>query len=148
MPTLYDGPEASSLVLIGDQQRSGMSIIPTSTPLTRLNYFDGKFLRADDMRLDQNYGRHLVALSVPRWWLRCRLRIRARTRRCDLRSSAVARWAGGRAVGRVIHLPSTALISMTELIERSEQPFDPSRPSSADGGDSVRTVRAGTAPGA
>ncbi len=135
MPTLYDGPEASSLVLIGDQQRSGMSIIPTSTPLTRLNYFDGKFLRADDMRLDQNYGRHLVALSVRGGGFGVVYGFELEP---DDAISDRVQLRGGLAVapsGRVIHLPSTALVSLTELIERSEQPFDPSRPSPADGGD-------------
>src|SRR5260370_40876233 len=42
---------------------SGLTVIPESTPLTRLNYFDGKFLRADDLRVEQLYLRRLVALS-------------------------------------------------------------------------------------
>jgi len=42
---------------------SGLTVIPESTPLTRLNYFDGKFLRADDLRVEQLYLRRLTALS-------------------------------------------------------------------------------------
>src|SRR6266516_5952924 len=52
------------LTLVSDPTRIGLTVIPTSTPLTRLNFFDGKFLRADDLRLDQDYGRLLVSLAV------------------------------------------------------------------------------------
>lgn len=37
--------------------------IDRSTPLIRLNYFDGKFLRADDMTLEQRAHRKHVAIS-------------------------------------------------------------------------------------
>ncbi|MFV0260688.1 MAG: hypothetical protein ACK5PP_19810 [Acidimicrobiales bacterium] len=38
----------------------GVGVVPTRTPLTRLNYFDGRFLRAEDLQLDQAYGRALA----------------------------------------------------------------------------------------
>lgn len=53
--------EAESLVLVSKQ--NGIVVIPSATPLTRLNYFDGKFLRASDLNAEQNYLRHLVRLS-------------------------------------------------------------------------------------
>ena len=43
--------------------QAGFPIIPAATPLTRLNYFDGKYLRASDLQLEQNYFRTLHALS-------------------------------------------------------------------------------------
>ncbi len=49
------------VVLVGGQ--GGHAIIPQPTPLTRLNYYDGKFLRADDLSREQDYVRHLVELS-------------------------------------------------------------------------------------
>src|SRR5439155_11569338 len=49
------------LVLVGTQ--NGVTVIPADTPLTRLNYFEGKFLRADDLQVEQGYLRRLVALS-------------------------------------------------------------------------------------
>ncbi len=52
---------ASPLVLANPGQ--GITLIPTDTPLTRLNYFDGKFLRAEDLQNEQQYLRQLVALS-------------------------------------------------------------------------------------
>ena len=42
----------------------GFEQIPGSTILTRLNYYDGKFLRADDLRLEQDYFRRLVELDA------------------------------------------------------------------------------------
>jgi hypothetical protein len=52
---------SESLVLLGKQ--SGWTLIPGDTPLTRLNYFDGKFLRAADLKAEQDYLRNLVQLS-------------------------------------------------------------------------------------
>src|SRR2546423_14037812 len=52
---------SESLVLLGNQ--TGLALIPKATPLTRLNYFDGKFLRAADLKAEQDYLRHLVELS-------------------------------------------------------------------------------------
>ncbi len=49
------------LVLVSKQ--AGVTVIPSETLLTRLNYFDGKFLRADDLRAEQQYLRYLVQLS-------------------------------------------------------------------------------------
>src|SRR5437588_3512196 len=52
---------SESLVLLSNQ--NGWALIPRDTPLTRLNYFDGKFLRAADLKAEQDYLRHLVELS-------------------------------------------------------------------------------------
>jgi hypothetical protein len=49
------------LVLVGSD--NGLVVIPQNTPLRRLNYFDGKFLRASDLQDEQNYLRQLVQLS-------------------------------------------------------------------------------------
>ena len=57
MPT----KNSESLVLVSKQ--NGIVIIPAATPLTRLNYFDGKFLRASDLKAEQDYLRKLVRLS-------------------------------------------------------------------------------------
>ena len=42
---------------------AGITVIDPSTPLKRLNYFDGKFLRASDFDVEQGYLRELVALG-------------------------------------------------------------------------------------
>jgi hypothetical protein len=49
------------LVLVSKQ--AGVTVIPSESLLTRLNYFDGKFLRAEDLRAEQQYLRYLVQLS-------------------------------------------------------------------------------------
>lgn len=41
----------------------GQTLVQSPSPLTRLNYFDGKFLRADDLRREQDYLRQLVQFS-------------------------------------------------------------------------------------
>jgi hypothetical protein len=41
----------------------GQTIVSAASPLTRLNYFDGKFLRADDLQREQSYVRQLVQFS-------------------------------------------------------------------------------------
>jgi|CXWL01.1.fsa_nt_gi hypothetical protein len=43
--------------------RGGVPVIPRPTPLTRLHYFDGKFLRASDLTLEQEYHRQLVQFA-------------------------------------------------------------------------------------
>ena len=52
---------SSQLLVVGD--KGGVTVVNPSTPLKRLNYFDGKFLRATDFDVEQEYLRHLVALS-------------------------------------------------------------------------------------
>ena len=51
-----------TLVLLS--QTNGITLIPANTSLTRLNYFDGKFLRADDLKKEQDYLRQLVQYST------------------------------------------------------------------------------------
>ena len=43
--------------------KDGISTFDQNTALTRLHYFDGKFLRADALTLEQNYHRTLVQLA-------------------------------------------------------------------------------------
>src|SRR5262245_37603164 len=43
--------------------QGGVATIEAHTALTRLHFFDGKFLRADALTLEQDYHRELVRLS-------------------------------------------------------------------------------------
>ncbi len=43
--------------------KDGVATIEQGTPLTRLHYFDGKFLRADALTLEQEYHRTLVRMA-------------------------------------------------------------------------------------
>src|SRR2546422_11533312 len=54
---------ASSSELLVVDDKGGVTVVNPSTPLKRLNYYDGKFLRASDFNVEQNYLRRLVALS-------------------------------------------------------------------------------------
>ena len=97
---------------------TGLSIIPASTPLTRLNYFDGKYLRAEDMRLEQAYIRTLVALSVrgAGWGVVHGFEVTEA-------GGDLVRLHGGLAVspsGTVIDLPADAQVSLTELLTRAD----------------------------
>ena len=53
--------DAKVMVLVN--QQNGVSIIPQPTPLTRLHYFDGKYLKASDLTVEQTYLRRLVQIS-------------------------------------------------------------------------------------
>ena len=46
-----------------DHVPGGIAFIPAATPLIRLNYYDGKFLRASDMTLEAQGHRRHVELS-------------------------------------------------------------------------------------
>src|SRR5436190_1979619 len=106
---------SKSLVLVSKQ--NGIVVIPAETPLTRLNYFDGKFLRASDLKAEQDYLRQLVRLS----------------NQAD--GSGVAhgfdvRLGGGDTIdigpglaidaeGRVLLMPQGTTISLQDLIDKS-----------------------------
>ncbi|MDX1997427.1 MAG: hypothetical protein SF066_06880 [Thermoanaerobaculia bacterium] len=97
--------------------RGGVPVIPRPTPLTRLHYFDGKFLRASDLTLEQEYHRQLVQFSN------------------QAGGSGVvhgfdAVWTGGDALalgpglaldpqGRTLFLPEGVPLSLGELVEAS-----------------------------
>lgn len=46
------------------QAKDGVALVETNAQLTRLHYFDGKFLRADALTLEQEYHRMLVRQSA------------------------------------------------------------------------------------
>jgi hypothetical protein len=59
MSTTFDG----DATIILESTERGRVVIPQPNRLKRLNYFDGKFLRADDLRAEQDYLRRLVHVS-------------------------------------------------------------------------------------
>ena len=60
---MRQGHSSTKDVIVLVNQQNGVTLIPAGTPLTRLNYFDGKFLRATDLQAEQEYLRNLVFLS-------------------------------------------------------------------------------------
>ena len=112
MPTIKT---SDTLVLVN--QPSGVTIIPQPTPLTRLNYFDGKFLRASDLKAEQNYLRQLVQQSNQAGGVGI-----ANGFDVTLGTGDALEIGAGLAIdpaGRVLLLPQSHTINLQELIEKS-----------------------------
>ncbi|MBB5019149.1 hypothetical protein HNQ59_002447 [Chitinivorax tropicus] len=110
MPTTQD-----TLVLLNAS--NGITLIPGDTPLTRLNYFDGKFLKAEDLQAEQTYLRQLVQLSNQAGGAGV-------VNGFDLQATAGQRLtlSPGLAIdpdGRVLLLPDAVTFEIATLIERS-----------------------------
>lgn len=105
------------LVLAGTQ--GGVTLIPQPTALTRLNYFDGKFLRADDLRVEQDYLRNLV-------WLSNRAGGSGVVSGLDVSDGGGGKLelSAGLAIdprGRVLSMPYDTTVELAKLIEASRQ---------------------------
>jgi uncharacterized repeat protein (TIGR01451 family) len=104
-----------SLVLVS--QQNGVVVIPEATPLTRLNYFDGKFLRASDLKAEQDYLRQLVRQSNQAGGAGV-----AYGYDVTLGVGDTLEIGAGLAIdpqGRVLLLPQETAINIQELIEKS-----------------------------
>src|SRR5262245_39624918 len=102
-----------SLVVI--HREAGVTLIPTPTPLTALNYFDGKFLRASELQLEQRWVRMLVELSNQGGSPGV-----AHGFDATLAPGDALRIGPGLAFdppGRVLFFPQEAFVSIQELIE-------------------------------
>ncbi|MEW5928561.1 MAG: hypothetical protein AB1941_13920 [Gemmatimonadota bacterium] len=108
----------SPLVVVGTG--AGVTLIPSPTQLTRLNYFDGKFLRAEDLSAEQNYLRSLVQLSNQAGGAGV-------VHGFDTRLGAggaleLGPGLGIDRAGRVLLLPHPTSVGVAELIEKSRNP--------------------------
>ncbi len=104
-----------SLVLVS--QQNGVVLIPAATPLTRLNYFDGKFLRANDLKAEQDYLRQLVRQSNQAGGAGV-----AYGYDVTLGGGDTLEVGAGLAIdpqGRVLLLPRETTINIQELIDKS-----------------------------
>jgi hypothetical protein len=106
-----------SLVLVSNS--NGIVVIPAKSPLTRLNYFDGKFLRASDLKAEQDYLRQLVRLSNQAGGSGV-------VHGFDLTLGGgdtldLGPGLGINPDGRVVLLPQEVSLSIQELIERSQE---------------------------
>jgi len=114
---------AEPVVLVG--KNNGITVIPSPTPLTRLHYFDGKFLRARDLELEQNYLRQLVALSNQAGGSGV-----VHGLSCDLAGNSLG-LGPGLAIdgqGRVLLLPESRDFDLAALIEASRRRYADSLP--------------------
>jgi hypothetical protein len=110
----------------------GRVFIPASTPLVRLNYFDGKFLRADDLQLEQRAHRSLIRFSNQAGGPGV-----IRGFDVSAASATVLRLTGGLAIdpaGRVLYLPDTIEVPVADLLAPAPVPgpvADPGGPAAA-----------------
>jgi hypothetical protein len=105
---------------------AGLSVIDPGTILTRLWYFDGKFLRAEGFRTDQDYVRSLAALSHQATGSGV-----VHGYDVSRPGGDTLRITGGLALagsGRVAYLPRQADLNIRDLIARSSGEADPSEP--------------------
>ena len=63
-PRTTAGANAGSDSVVLLPHAAGIALIPKPTALTRLNYFDGKFLRASDLQAEQQYHLELQRLAT------------------------------------------------------------------------------------
>ena len=118
LPTnLLQDVQRQPLILVGKQ--IGVTVIPPQTPLTGLNYFDGKFLRAEDLQTEQRYIRHLVGLSNQADGPGI-----AHGFDVSLGGGDTLNIGPGLAIdpaGRVLLLPVATSVTLQDLIERSQE---------------------------
>lgn len=113
-PSIISSP-TGPIVLVG--QNNGITVIPARTPLARLNYFDGKFLRADDLNGEQRYLRSLVELSNQAGG-------HGVVHGYDVTEAGPGRLMIGPGLamdpaGRVLLLPDALSVGLAELLEKS-----------------------------
>ena len=105
----------TGFVVIGGT--GGYTVIPKESPLKRLNYFDGKFLRAPDLKLEQ-----LALLNQVRLSNRAGGAGVVYGYDCTLGSGDVLNVGSGFAldpVGRALYLTQEISVGIAELIEKS-----------------------------
>src|SRR4051812_18242652 len=108
---------AGLMVLVNHQ--NGVTIIPHPTPLTRLHYFDGKFLKAADLDKEQTYLRRLVELSNQAGGSGV-----AHGYNLSLAGGDALNLGPGLAIdpeGRVLLLPEAFQVGVQDLLDRSSQ---------------------------
>lgn len=105
----------SGFALIGG--RKGRAVIQEESPLKRLNYFDGKFLRANDLKLEQQALLNQVRLSNQAGGAGP-----VHGFHCSLTSGDSLMVERGMAIdpqGRILLLPGEVNVGIADLIERS-----------------------------
>jgi hypothetical protein len=112
---------ALSLTLVGRQ--AGVTIVPPGSRLTRLHYYDGKFLRAAHLDLEQRYVQALVQVSNQAGGPGI-----VHGFSTVLGAGETLDIGEGLAIdpqGRVLLLPSPASVSIAELLSASGRPAGP-----------------------
>ena len=97
----------------------GFTVIPSPSPLTRLHYFDGMFLRAQHFKLEQDYLRGLIALANQAGGAGV-----VHGFDCTLGGGDRLNLGAGLAIdpaGRVLLLPQPTSVGIGELLEKSRR---------------------------
>ena len=99
---------------------AGHTVIPTGTGLTRLNYFDGQFLTAEQLKLEQNYVRTLARCGnkAGGWGVVNGLSVTSCGDKLEIRPGHAIDGAGNCLV-----LPESIQIKLDELIQKSQPEF-------------------------
>ncbi|WP_255990872.1 hypothetical protein [Chitinolyticbacter albus] len=108
--------QTSTLVLVGTNR--GITLIPEHTDLTRINYFDGRYLGAEDLTREQDYLRALVRESN-----RASGAGVVHGFNLSTLSGGRLQLSSGLAIdneGRVLLLPDAAEVGIADLIARSQ----------------------------
>lgn len=100
-------------------QPAGYDEIPASTILTRLNYYDGKFLRADDLRLEQDYVRRLSELIARAGAAGLVYGFDVSLGSGDLLT--IGGGLGFDAAGRVLYVPGSFSLGLQALVQATKQ---------------------------
>jgi hypothetical protein len=135
--------DGAGVALALTTSQRGVTLLPATTPLTRLNYFDGKFLRAADLAREQGYLRELAALGNQGGGAGVVHGFSVALRGTALQLEA------GLAIdrdGHVLLLPETRLVDVGQLIEASRETSRASRARSAESSSEFRTCTVELAP--
>jgi hypothetical protein len=97
----------------------GYPVTPPETILKRLNYYDGKFLRAEDLRREQEYHRRLSQLGNRAGGSGLVYGFDVTVGGGEL--VAIGAGLGIDPLGRVLYLPQGFSIGLQELIDRSSR---------------------------
>jgi hypothetical protein len=98
---------------------SGYEQIPQKTVLTRLNYYDGKFLRADSLRLEQDYLRRLAELGARAGGAGLVYGFDVEVD--DGEQLTIGGGLGFDAAGRVLYLPGAFDVGLQDLLDRTRR---------------------------
>ncbi len=113
-------PKSQNDLLVLDSAPAGIDKIPAGTPLTRLNYYDGLFLRAAHLDAEQRYVRALAGFANQ--GLGPGL-VHGFSAELESGGDTLVVRAGLAfdAQGRTLFLPRDVKVGVQELIERSRQ---------------------------
>ena len=123
---------------------AGFEQIPPKTVLTRLNYYDGKFLRADALRVEQDYLRRLAELGARGGGSGLVYGFDVELGNGE--QLTIGGGLGFDAAGRVLYLPNAFDVELQKLIDRTRQAVPQAFASSGSAGFEICEPDSGNQP--